>query len=190
MGAMMKASYMQDDVAAVRRLGDDVARRVHGRARAAIEVIEAANRVDWLPLRLDIALTEAIHAEVGDDGTREHARLALKASLQSPLLRPFKLGAFAILRATPHSLLKLTTRGWPLVFKDTAEPAYAPTEVPGARGGQFVLDQCPPELVASPAWIIGTAGFLLGMLDEANANGRVDTHIDAARGQVRYELAW
>ncbi len=178
---------MHSNVAALHLLGADPAARVRARVPDVITTIEAASRVAWLPLSLDIALSEAVCAVVGDEGALRHSRLALEDSLKTPLLRPLKAGARALLDGQPQALLRFAARNWHHVFKDACDADFRPGRL---NTGTFELRSCAPEILASRGWVVSTAGFLQGLVAELSVEASITHRIDVDDAVVSYLVGW
>lgn len=113
---LMRGSQLQANLAALSGLGSSEEQAIRAAARGAVEQIEAAIAVTWLPLALDVELTDAVVAVVGHERMRDWAADAIERSTRGPLLRPI-LTALKALGMTPSRLLGRVPLGWSLIYR-------------------------------------------------------------------------
>jgi hypothetical protein len=183
---VMKASYMKDDLAAVARLPADVAARIRGACAEAVAAIEGATRADWLPVVVDVELTEAIWREAGETALLEQARLALRAAMDGPLLRPLASVTIRVFGPRPHAALRMVPRAWPMVFRDCGTLDYV---VVDDHVGRLVLRDAAGPLLASAPWQRGTGATFDALAAVAGAvDARATAEVTA--GSIEWSLRW
>lgn len=178
---------MQDDVRALERLAPDVAARVRTKVGAQIAVIDAAMRSSWLPIALDVQLTEAVFDEVGEAGAQALAKDALKASLTGPLLRPFRDAAIKLFGIRTHAVLGVVPKAWGQIFRGVGD--VAATQRSPQHAVITIAGAC-DEVLRSPAWCAGTAGTFQGIAEMSGALARAEVRIDVAARAVHFDLTW
>jgi hypothetical protein len=69
------AAFVQSTLEAVDALGPDVAGRVRARMRPeSLAALRDASRIAWVPLALDVELTDCLYAELGTQRGRAFMR--------------------------------------------------------------------------------------------------------------------
>ncbi len=126
---LMRASHIQSNLASVEMLGAGEAHRVrHALGAGRVATIEEAGRMEWLPLEIDVALTDAVGEVAGMDGVRRWARTSIQQSLDGPLLGPLRDGAVRLFGLAPGKILEM---GAPRLEPRVQERRHAP--LPGTR---------------------------------------------------------
>jgi hypothetical protein len=165
----MRANHIQQNVESLDLLGPDVARAVKAAVGAELlEKIEKATRVEWLPVEVDVALTEAVARTTGEDGVRKWSRAALVASVEAPFLRPIVKTAIALFGLTPASLLRHAPTGWKQVYLDCGVIRF---ESVSDKHVRLHLDGAPLQMTESKPYLVGTAGAWEAAFDIARAEG-------------------
>ena len=158
----MKASYLKDSVAALSGFGPEKEAAVRALVpEGLLEQIQAATKVDWLPIDLDVHFTDALYRVLGEQGLRKLACDAMVRSTQGPLTGPFVRGTIKLFGLSPKHLLKLSKQFWRAVYRNCGR--IEPVDV-----GLGTLDlhfHDLPEIVArSRAYLIGFLGGIDGVL--------------------------
>jgi hypothetical protein len=167
----MRANHIQQNVESLELLGPDVARAVKADLGAeALERIEKATRVEWLPVEVDVAITEAVARTTGEAGVRKWSRAALAESVEAPFLRPIVKAAIALFGLTPASLLRHAPTGWKQVYLDCGVIRF---ESVNDKHVRLHLDGAPLQMTASKPYLVGTAGAWEAAFDIARAEGGV-----------------
>jgi hypothetical protein len=182
----MRAAYMQENVHALAVLGADLEATVRREANAQIEQIIAAARLAYLPVELDLAVLESIHKHGGDDKVLLHARRALLAAIDSPLLRPIKDSAIRLLGLAPESIFKWAPQAWSVTFRGCGAITWERVR-PGH--GRILMVDMPAVLSSSRAWMLTAQGAFEAGLQVARANDAQVT-LTPVGHVVRYDLTW
>lgn len=184
---LMRASYLQSNVESLGRLGARTEADIRRRAVRAVEEIERALRTAWLPLQLDIELTDAIEQLAGRDATRELARHAIAVSAEGPLLRPF-LRALKAVGLTPHAGFKVAPKAWRSVYRFCGE---LEVERDDDRAVTLTQHDAPEAILYSEAYQVGIAGALEGVvLLTGGAAPSVEPEAHGPLRRVRYRCTW
>ena len=183
----MRASYIQDNLAAVTAFGPDIERRLRAAIPDAIAEITSAARVDWLPISVDVALTHAVRELTGTSGLRDWSRRAFLGAVQGPMLRPIVRAVVSLFGLTPATVLRRAPMGWQQIYQDCGllivvpvTPNHVQLRVEGARG-PFLDDQ---------DYVEGTCGTFEGAVDLGGARGTVEAHMDPAAHRVEFDVRW
>src|SRR6185503_18248737 len=98
----MRASQMKTNVASLAELGE-VGTRVLAAVRPqTLEEIDRTVGVSWLPVGLDVELTEAADRMLGRDGLERWSRDSMRKSFDGPLLRHMVEGAVRLFGLEPR----------------------------------------------------------------------------------------
>jgi hypothetical protein len=182
----MKASYMKDNVLALEPLGPDVAARIRAACAEQVEKIEKASRADWLPVTLDVDITEAIALEAGDEAMLKQARLALLSSMEGPLLRPLRDVTIRVFGAHPHAVMKLAPKAWPMIFRDCGELEY---DAAGKTEGVLRLKNAAPEFLASDTYRRGTGATFDALATVGGAKSAATT-VEVRDSIIQWTVRW
>ena len=158
MAPSMRAGHLKENVSALRDLGAELEARVRRRQRGNIGVIERAARMEWLDVRLDAELMDAIAAEAGLPAVRRLNSEAITKTIEGPLLRPLVEGAIKLFGFTPSSLLRWTGHAYQQIYRDCGG-----VEVSEDRR-LVSVSGLPPVLRSSTAWLEGLAGAIDGTI--------------------------
>lgn len=183
----MRASYIQDNLAAVRNFGPEVERRLRMDIADTVAEIEAAARVDFLPIGVDVVLTRAVHALTGVNGVRDWSRRAFLSAVEGPMLRPIVRAVVSLFGLSPSTVLRRAPMGWQQIYQncgilvcESLSTHQMRLRVEGARG-PFLDDV---------DYVEGTCGTFEGAVDLGGARGIVHAHIDAPAKRVEFDVAW
>jgi len=148
------------------------------------QAIEAAFRLDYLPVMVDLEVTAAIRDEVGARGARLVAREGYRRTLNGKLLGNLVHSAVVLFGNTPPGLLKWAGRGYGLICRDCGELRL---ESAGERQAELRLEQLPPELIL-PSYLDTMAGSLEAYFDLTGVEG--EAIYDPWPGGARFTLHW
>jgi hypothetical protein len=180
----MRSHHLQSNLAEVDRLGEERAARVRTIVGAQrIATIEAPPS-DWLPIEIDIALTEAVQEVLGPGGVRSWSREALSTSLDKPFMRPL-LGALRVFGVTPAGYTKLGPRGWGAIYRDCGT---LEREVLDEHHILLRHVDVPPAMLESLPYNEGIAGAFEVIFPLCRVVGEVA--LERTSSEVRYGLTW
>lgn len=167
----------------------DLGRRVRARMDPRhVELLQNTSRVGWLPVEVDVDLTESLFVEAGPLAARAAFRKALRDALSAPLLRPLVSAAGAVLGSGPAQMLKWAPRIWNLVYRDAGD--FRVTDVQ-ARTAVVELRELPDVICESRVYLDGTAASLLGYFDTVDHECAVRlSGPDPVRRTASFELRW
>lgn len=180
----MRASYLISNLKALERLGPADERAVRERVPDVIREIEQSVSIAWLPLELDVSMTEAVEEVCGGVRLRRWCAEAMADSMSGPLLRPM-LAAVQRMGITPHTALRRVPYGWKLIYKGCGTLTYTQLDT---RSSQIVLVGAPPQMVGD-TYLNAIAGTFEGVIEVAGcAYGA--TEITKRGGNVVFECEW
>jgi hypothetical protein len=148
------------------------------------QAIEAAFRLDYLPVMVELEVVSAIREELGPRGSRAVAREGLRRTLQGNLLAGLVSSAVVLFGNTPAGLLKWVGRGYSRICRDCGELRLVESSEETA---EVRLENLPPELNL-PSYLDALGGGLEAFFDICQVEGEV--LYDPWPGGARYLLSW
>lgn len=183
----MRASQIDSNLRSLAALGAERERAIREQLPDVVRAVEQASRVAWLPVELDIRLTDAVERACGLERMKRWARDAIERSSEGWLLRPVVIGLSA-LGLTPDGALKRVPSAWPLVFRDSGRLHY---EHADRHGITLVHSDVPAAICRSPTYLESIAGSFEGVAEIGGAKQvRSSVEIERDRGLVRYRCEW
>jgi len=157
-------------------------------APATREALERSSRLAWLPIEVDVELTDAIYAELGATRAREMFRRNLSAALDTPILRSLAQGALRIFGASPARLFGWAPKAYAQLYRDSGEMRFE-SEGPGAA--RLELSGLPFAIARSRDYLDGMASAFAAGFDLMGIKGEVTVErIDPAGLRATYRLVW
>lgn len=185
-GPSIRASFFHSNLKALAALGPEAARRVLARMPPEVlQEVEGAARIAWVPLEHDLAITDAIEAELGRDALRRWARDGVLRAGDTPLLSPLIRSARAIFGMTPHAFLRRAPLAWTLLFRECGRLEYGAR---GERSARIELYDAPAVLLASQAYLEGMSAGLEAAIDLAREAGRV--RVEQNERETAFSADW
>ena len=157
MVGFMKASYLRENLDALRTYLPDAADAVRARVPQTIEAIEGAARTEWLDAVHDLTLTDAIYAETGRAGIRKLNRRAMASAIEGPLLGALWQGATKVFGLRLSKLVRWGPQTWGQLYRELGRISAGP------QGQTLLLDDVPEPFWNSTAWLEGLCGALDGL---------------------------
>jgi len=148
------------------------------------QAIEAAFRLDYLPVMVELEVVAAIREELGSKNARKVAREGLRRTLKGNLLAGLVSTAVVLFGNTPGGLLKWVGRGYGRICRDCGELRL---EASGESHAEVRLENLPPELNL-PTYLDAVGGALEAFFDVCEVQGEVQH--DPWPGGARYTLRW
>jgi hypothetical protein len=165
------------------------AARVRARlAPATRETLQRSSRLAWLPIEVDVELTDAVYAELGPARAREMFRRNLSAALDTPILRSLAQGALRLFGASPERLFGWAPKAYAQLYRDSGEMRF---ESDGPGAAWLELANLPPAIAASRDYLDGMASALAAGFDLMDIKGEVTVErVDPAGLRAAYRLVW
>jgi hypothetical protein len=148
------------------------------------QAIEAAFRLDYLPVMVDLEVAAAIRDELGPLGARRVSREALRRTLNGSILGGLVRSAIALFGNTPPGLLKWAGRGYGNVCRDCGDLRLASAT---EREAELRLENLPVELNV-PSYLDTMAGSLEAFFDLCGVEGAA--RYEPWPGGARFVLRW
>ncbi len=185
----IRASQVHANLVALAQLGPDNERRVREAiAPATLHAMQEVISAAWLPVELDIELTEAIARILGAETNRAWSRDGMVRSLKGGMLGPMFQGAVRILGLRPSSIYKFAPSAWKAVYRDCG--TLSVTHGAELRA-ELSVEGVPGVMTASRTYFEGIAGALEGVLTVCRVQGSVAVaDIDRAARRVVLDATW
>jgi hypothetical protein len=155
------------------RVGGDVVARVR-----------AAGVFEWLPASLHLSIADAVHAALGDEGSRRFWRDLMMLSFDRSLLKPLVDGGIRLFGRSPLGILRMTPQAYQLVSRDCGVVRVEPGPV---AGGVRLSFEGLPAALRVPAWVEICAGNCEAALAALDLRGTVTTD-SRALGEGRFTV--
>jgi hypothetical protein len=149
-----------------------------------------AGGLDWLPVALNLALTQVAYDGLGPVEADRLFRAHTRASFEGPILQTFVSTAVRILGLDPASFARWVPKGWHLIFRGVGEwSVEAPG--PGATSVLLRLGKLPGDCADHPVWGRSVARSLDALLDQAQVSGAValQPRAQGAR-ELQFVMRW
>lgn len=164
-------------------------RRVLARLQpTTLQRLRSAAWLEWLPLEIDLELSQAVADVFGADIDRARAHLCVLHLFKTPLLRPFIRGAVILFGLSPGTLIATVPRGWPAIFRNAGVMRY---EVDGGLHRSLIYEDVPPVVLGNPQYLESLAGALESVFALSKVNGSVTVGpLDVAARRVELHFEW
>jgi hypothetical protein len=188
-GASVRARHLKSIVDAIVALPPGDAQRVLARVpEPTRRAVADATSIDWLPIRLNLELADAVHDALG--APRYH-RFFLECQLTAfsgPLLKLVVEAGLRVLRLDAPAFVGWIGKGWNLVFRECGTWV---TEAALPGEAQLRLERLPAECARHAVWLRGVGHALDALWPLAGTTGAftlVGHDPDACT--ATYRLAW
>lgn len=158
--------------------------------RETLKSITSHGRMSWIPLEDDVVLVEGIAAVLGAAELVRFFRSSIAHHFQGKLLRTLISGAERLFGLTPHVLVKLVPRAWPMVYKNLGEPTI---ERRTDTLAVVHVTEAHPILLDSADYLRTWQGIFEGVVAAGGAEAdrvQVDTCPFPAEARVEMHLHW
>jgi len=180
------ASFLHGTLEAIDQIDADLGRRVRAELKPeSLDEIQNAWAASWLPIRLDVELTEAFFRLAGSARGCQAMRQNLVATYQAPILRPLIEGALRVLGRHPGKILRWAPRAWSLLFRDLGEMEVEVRE----DHATVRISGLPPEVAESREYLLGSAAAIASVFDLTGYQGTCELR-QHGEGQARFEVRW
>ncbi len=186
--ASTRGRYMKDYVAAVRRLPPSKQDAVLQGLDTLIERIEIASNLEWLPISVNLELTDAIFRGLGDEQADTFYQNWLKRQMSAPAFAGLVRTALSLFRFDTVAIAKWIPKAFDLMYRDyghfTIEP-LAPLHL------NVSLNDMPQELASHKNWQRSVSSGLHALYFLTGAKGT--TELTSAHGlerRMRVDLHW
>jgi len=157
-------------------------------AKDDVESVEQSTATDWLPIELNVRMTESLWKVLGP-GPRERFFVRLgTADFESSLLNSLVAGAIGVFGVDPKKLLGWAPRGWSQIFRDSGELEVVDA---GDHEIRLVWRNLAQPLARSTVWMESVRCSMRALLDVLDVKGTVDLEVaDASARHMALLFAW
>lgn len=135
----------------------------------------------WLPIELNVELTENLSVVLGAERAREFFRSTTLAEYETNLFKSFIATVTRLLGLTPAVFVKMTPRGWSLVFR--ACGTFRPLERDGQMA-RLLFSAIPAPCCRNELWLESVRSAFYTAFDLSEVNGEIiwdDLDLNARR---------
>lgn len=179
---------MKDYLAAVRRLPPSKQDAVLAGKEALIEQIEAAGNLDWLPVSVNLELTDAVFGGLGEEQADTFYQNWLKRQMSAPAFAGLVRTALALFRFDTAAIAKWIPKAFDLMYRDYGTFVIEPVS---ALQLNVELRSMPVELATHRNWQRSVCSGLYALFFLTGAKGIAELDsVDVARRTMRIRLSW
>jgi hypothetical protein len=186
---LVRAAFTHGTLASIDQLPGDTGAQIRALVRpGSLARIEAASRLDWLPVEMDVELTEALAAVLGPERSAEFWRRTLLDVASTPLLRPIVEGGVRLFGHTPEDLLRWFPKLWDSIYRGCGT-----LKVEERRAGlaRMVVEDLAPVLGGSRAYLDGLCASFEAIFVFIRVRGEVRLEaLDAEAGRAEFGFYW
>jgi len=156
----------------------------------ALRSIAAASGLDWLPVAVNLQVTQAIYDGLGSAEADRFFRAHSVASLHGPILQTLVSTAVRMFGLDPVSFARWVPRAWHMIFRGVGEWQVEELQ-PGATSAVLTLASLPPSCADHATWVRSVSHSMGALFDLAKVQGVVDVP-PRAQGATRvtFQLRW
>jgi len=156
----------------------------------ALETIGAAGGLDWLPVALNLQVTQATYDGLGAADADRFFRAHTTASFDGPILQTLSSTAVRIFGLDPASFARWVPRAWHLIFRELGEWTVGSID-PSATSVVLTLARLPADCAEHPTWLRSVARSIGALFDLAKVQGVVELPPRAhGASQAQFVLRW
>jgi hypothetical protein len=179
---------MKDYLAAVRRLPPSKQDTVLAGLDTLVDRIEAASNLEWLPVSVNLELTDAIFRGLGDEHADGFYQNWLKRQMSAPAFAGLVRTALSLFRFDTASIAKWIPKAFDLMYRDYGAFAIEPVSPTHVT---VTLAAMPPELASHRNWQRSVSSGLHALFFLTGVKGGTElTAADAAKRAMRVDLRW
>lgn len=186
---VIKAAQVQANLENIARLGSANAEKILGLVReSTVRQIKDATRVAWLPLELDVELTESVKMIVGENGLFDWSKKCLMASFKTGLLGPLIAGSIQVFGVSPKTMFKLAPRAWNTIFRNCGQLSL---EDKGKTELHMVGSDLAFNMLDSSAYLAGISGSMASVFEVTRTRGQVKEEVGSIQDKrVVWVASW
>lgn len=185
----VRARHVQAVLKGIGKLPEEARSRVRTLLGPDVErVLEGSTGLEWLPVRLDAAVTRAAYTGLGPVEFECFYRSLFAEVFRQPVYRGFAKATRAVFGSDPAGWMRWLPEMWNVTFRGCGTWTVTPA---GPGRLELLLSSLPRELLLDGAWSGAVAAALSAMFDIAGVEGKVEAMgIDAERGDARFRMRW
>jgi hypothetical protein len=154
----------------------------------ALDAVRDAMPLAWLPLQLNVELTEAVTLIIGSERAAPFFRGMVLREYKTSLFKTFIDGVTRAMRITPAVFVKLAPRGWDLVYQECG--VLTPLELTADRA-RLSLAELPAICVRDAVWLESVKNSFYTAFDLSHVEGEVVfDELSLERRRAVFEFRW
>ncbi len=183
------ASFVRSTLDTIDCVDADLGARVLARLRPETRrALELASAVSYVPVEIDVEVTERLFDEAGATRACELLRENLSISLETPLLSALVSGALRLFGRVPARVLGWASKMWSQIYRDAGTMEWV---AEGPETGRFELRDLPACVATSRPYLVGFAAAMSAGLEMIGVEGDVQIErVDVAARSVTLRVAW
>lgn len=179
---------MKDYLAAVRRLPPSKQEAVLEGLEPLVDTIEQASNLAWLPLAVNLQLTEAIFRALGDEAADAFYQNWLKRQMSAPAFAGLVRTALSLFRYDTASVAQWIPKAFDLMYRD-----YGSIEIETVSPLQVNVDLrgAPRELMTHAPWQRSVCSGMYALFFLTGVKGTVEVaEVSLKKRTLSYKLCW
>lgn len=183
------AAFVRSSLETVDRVDAALGARVRARLRPETRrALDEASAVSFVPVEIDVDVTESLFAEAGTARACEVMRENLSLTFESPLLSALVSGGLRLLGRSPGRLLGWSSKFWTQLYRDAGTMEFV---AEGTHAGRLELRDLPACIAASKPYLLGMAAALGAAFEMMDVEGEaVLGDVDAPARRADIHVAW
>ncbi len=183
-----RGRYMKDYLAAVRRLPPSKQDVVLAGLLPVVERIESAGNLEWLPIAVNLELTDAIFRGLGQEQADAFYQHWLKRQMSAPAFAGLVRTALSLFRFDTVGVAKWTPKAFDLMYRDYGSFVIEQT---GPERVDMQLEKMPVELVSHENWLRSVCSGLHALYFLTGVRGTTELEaVNVAERRVQIVLRW
>lgn len=160
------------------------------RARIPAESMHAISTcptLGWVSVEHEHWVTDAIFAELGDDGVDYFRWLVARHLSRSVLFQPVISRVSRMFSIDPGTYLRMAPLAWAMAFREYATPSLVDRD---HRSALLELRDCADAVFEFPNYVESWRGVMASPLDLCGVTGELSCVRDEGARTVRFDLRW
>ena len=188
-GPRIFAGFVRSTLDTIDRVDANLGARVRASLKPETRhALEVASAVSYVPVEIDVEVTERLFDAAGTTRACEVLRENLSISLETPLLSALVSGALRLFGRVPARVLGWASKMWSQIYRDAGTMEWV---AEGSGAGRLELRDLPSCAVASRPYLIGIAAAMNAGLEMIGVEGDVQLEsVDVAARSVTLRVAW
>lgn len=186
--ASTRGRYMKDYLAAVRRLPPSKQEAVLEGLEPLVDTIEQASNLAWLPVSVNLELTEAIFRALGEEAADVFYQNWLKRQMSAPAFAGLVRTALALFRFDTAAIAKWIPKAFDLMYRDYGTFTV---EVVSPLQLRVELLDVPRELLTHGPWQRSVCSGMYALFFLTGVKGTVElAEVSLPKRTLAFSLAW
>ena len=183
------AAFVRSSLDTLDRIDAALGARVRGRLAPETErALREATSVSFVPVEVDVDVTECLFAVAGHERACEVMRENLAVTFESPILAALVSGGLRLLGRSPARLLGWSAKFWGQLYREAGTMAF---EADGETSGHLRLTGLPACIAGSRPYLLGMAASLGAAFEAMGVDGDAQVAAaDAAAGTASIRVSW